>query len=180
MAAGRGEEVNPIELPLCGERVKIRPFEAERDFDLFTKWFADINGRYFPISRVTSHTASFNDLISNESNIIGVITLLDDSPIGSVTFLDYDRRQQKAELKKLVGQREKRGMGLAKEATKLWIEYGIRALGLKKIYLNTLFTNVRNIRLNEDLGFQVEGILRNEIFFEGKHYDVLRMGLWRD
>jgi len=71
-------------------------------------------------------------------------------------------------------------MGLAKEATKLWIEYRILALGLKKIYLNTLFTNVRNIRLNEDLGFQVEGILRNEIFFEGKHYDVLRMGLWRD
>jgi hypothetical protein len=54
---------------------------------------------------------------------------------------------------------------------------GIAGLGLKKIYLNTLETDVRNIRLNEELGFKVEGILRNECFFDGEYHDILRMAL---
>lgn len=71
-----------------------------------------------------------------------------------------------------------RGMGLAKEATKIWIRYGVTVLKLKKIYLSTLDTDIRNIRLNEALGFKVEGILRNEIYLDGVYHDVLRMGLW--
>ena len=69
-------------------------------------------------------------------------------------------------------------MGLAKEATRLWIQYGLSALKLKKIYVNTLNTNIRNIRLNEELGFKVEGLLCNEVFVDGQYKDVLRMGLW--
>ena len=38
-----------------------------------------------------------------------------------------------------------RGKGFAKEATKLWIQYGITKLDLKKIYLDRLDTNIRNI-----------------------------------
>jgi len=70
-----------------------------------------------------------------------------------------------------------RSKGFAKEATKLWIHYGITKLGLKKIYLNTLYTNIRNISLNEELGFKIEGILRNEVFFDERYHDVSRMGL---
>jgi RimJ/RimL family protein N-acetyltransferase len=40
-------------------------------------------------------------------------------------------------------------------------------------------TNFRNIRLNESLGFVVEGILRNEYVLDGRERDVLRMGLYR-
>ena len=37
-----------------------------------------------------------------------------------------------------------------------------------------------NIRLNEDLGFRVEGVLRNEVLIDGTYHDVLRMGLWAE
>ena len=70
-----------------------------------------------------------------------------------------------------------RGEPLVKEATRLWIQYGIEVLGLKKICLNTLNTHIRNIKLYEDLGFEFEGILRNEVFFDGRYHDVLRMGM---
>ncbi|MCP4011039.1 MAG: GNAT family N-acetyltransferase, partial [Proteobacteria bacterium] len=73
-----------------------------------------------------------------------------------------------------------RGLGLAKEATQLWIDYGVSALGIKKIQISTLNTNIHNVRLNEDLGFKVEGILRNEICVDGVYLDVLRMGLWTE
>ena len=106
-----------------------------------------------------------------------MICLINNMPIGSVAFLNYNSLQRKAELRKLIGNPKYRGMGLAKEATQMWIKYGTINLGLKKIYLNTLNTNIRNIKLNEELGFKVEGILRNEVFFDGKYHDVLRMGL---
>jgi len=89
-------------------------------------------------------------------------------------------REHKAELRKLIGEPGMRAKGLAKESTRLWIHYGIEVLGLRKIYLNTLDTNIRNIKLNEELGFKFEGILRNEVFFDGKYHDVLRMGIWKD
>ncbi len=117
-------------------------------------------------------------LIEDDLNIIGVITLLDQTPIGIMAYLDFDSIQHKAELRKLIGEPGMRGRGFGKEATKLWIQYGTQGLELKKIYLNTLNTNIRNIKLNEELGFKVEGILRNETLIDGKYHDVLRMGLW--
>jgi RimJ/RimL family protein N-acetyltransferase len=86
--------------------------------------------------------------------------------------------QRKAELRKLIGDAEQRRKGFAKEASALWIRYGFKALALKKIYLNTRDTDIRNVRLNEELGFVVEGVLRNEVLIDGTYHDVLRMGLW--
>ena len=92
-------------------------------------------------------------------------------------YLDYDTNQHKAEMRKLIGEDEHRGKGHAKEATNLWIQYGINNLGLKKIFLNTIENNIRNVTLNKELGFQIEGILRKECFIDNKYYDLLRMGL---
>lgn len=168
------------ELPLIGERIKIRALEPEGDRKMFERWLQDAHGRYFLISRSTARIAHYDDLIKNGTSIVGIITLLDDTPAGAVAYLDYDRVQQKAELRKMIGETKLRGMGLAKEATRLWIDYGLNTLGLRKIYLNTLDTNIHNIKINEELGFKVEGILRNEVFFDGKYHDVLRMGLWKE
>lgn len=170
----------PLSLPLVGERVKIRAFDSKQDKPLFEKWMADAYGQNFLLSVTTAKKLTIDKFITYEFNIIGVVTLLDDTPIGAVAYLNYDVMQFKAELRKLIGEPNMRGKGLGKEATRLWIRYGIETLDLKKIYLNTLETNIRNIRLNEELGFRVEGILRNEVFVEGEFKDLLRMGLWRE
>ena len=170
----------PISLPIDGDRVRIRSFNKEQDKPLFEKWMADVYGRYFLMSITTAKQLTIDKLITYEFNVIGVITLLDDTPIGAVAYLNYDVMQFKAELRKLIGEPGMRGKGLGKEATQLWIRYGTETLDLKKIYLNTLDTNIRNIRLNEELGFRVEGIHRNEVFVDGEYRDVLRMGLWNE
>jgi RimJ/RimL family protein N-acetyltransferase len=122
-------------------------------------------------------TCSIEELISLEQNIIGIITLKDGKPIGTVAFLNHDSVNRKAELRKLIGDSEYRGKGYGKEATKYWIKYGFEILKLQKIYLNTTETNFHNIKINEELGFKVEGILRDEILMDGIPHDVLRMGL---
>jgi RimJ/RimL family protein N-acetyltransferase len=76
----------------------------------------------------------------------------------------------------LIGDPAFRGQGLAEEATRLWIEYGVNSLDLEKIYVSTLQTHLSNIRLNEKVGFHVEGLLRDEVLIDGTRHDVLRMG----
>lgn len=163
-------------LPIEGERIKITSLNFDHHRELINTWLSDKHGRQYLISRVTSRGSNFDELSSSESNIFGLISLSDDTPVGSVAFLDHDPMQGKAELRKLIGEPQMRGKGLAKEAIRLWIQYGIEGLGLKKIYLNTLDTNIRNIKLNKELGFKFEGILRNELFFDNSYHDVLRMG----
>jgi RimJ/RimL family protein N-acetyltransferase len=170
--------VDAATLPLQGARVAIRQFDAEHDLPLFDRWLSDSAGRYFLLSRTTSERLDIREVVHSETTVLGIVTLPDSTPIGSVAFLDYDPVQCKAELRKLIGDAEQRRKGYAKEASALWIRYGFEGLGLKKIYLNTLETDIRNVRLNEELGFMVEGVLRNEVLIDGTYRDVLRMGLW--
>ncbi len=170
---------NGKDLPMKGEKVEIRSFELS-DLPLFDRWLSDIHGRHFLLSRATSRESDIKELVESPCNIVGIVTLPDQTPIGAITYLNYDSVQRKAELRKLIGDKNWRGKGLAKEATRLWLEYGLGQLRLRKVFLDTLDTNLHNIKLNEDLGFQIEGILRNEVYFDGQMHDVLRMGLVRD
>lgn len=164
-------------LPIKTDRLMIRNFEKKNDLPLLAEWFNDEYGRYFILSLSSNQKISVEALANAPENILGLITLHDQTPIGLMGFLNYDKNHAKAELRKIIGDPALRGKGYGKEATIAWIEYGRIVLGLKKIFLNTIDTNIRNIKINEDLGFKVEGILRNEIMIDNKYHDVLRMGL---
>lgn len=164
-------------LPIKTERLIIRPFDKKNDLHLFKEWLKDEYGRYFILTLTSNRKFTAEELINSDNNIFGMITLHDETPIGVMGFLNYDRDIGKAELRKIIGVANLRGKGYGKEATIAWIEYGRLVLKLKKIFLNTIDTNIHNIKINEDLGFKVEGIFRNEIMIDNKFHDVLRMGL---
>jgi RimJ/RimL family protein N-acetyltransferase len=168
----------PVSLPVSGERIEIREFGGSEDVRLLEKWLPDRYGRYFVVSSATAQSVTVDSLISNPDNHLGMITLRDGTPIGAMAYLDHSKEQKRAELRKLIGELECRGKGFAEEATRLWVRYGISALGLEKIYVSTLQTQINNIKLNESIGFRVEGLLRNEVLVDDKRHDVLRMGLW--
>ncbi len=168
---------NKLEFPLIGENIQIRLFDKDSDYEFVKNWLEDSFGRWFLLSRPTIKDNTLNRLIKDNKNILGIICLTDSTPIGLMGFLDYNKEIQKTELRKLIGEKDYREKGYAKEATMLWIQYGINNLGLKKIYLNTLENNIRNVTLNMELGFQIEGILRKECIIDNEYYDLLRMAL---
>ena len=136
----------------------------------------DDYGKHFLLSCASAQQADISSLLDNPDNQIGIV-VRGKEPIGAVAFLDIDKTQRRAELRKIIGVREARGKGFAEEATRLWIAYGGSRLGLEKIYVSTLQTHLRNIQLNESIGFRVEGLLHNEVVISGARFDVLRMGL---
>lgn len=166
-------------LPCTAGRVKLRPIDLPDDYPLFERWLSEPHGRQFMLSAsALTHTDAY-ELLQDNADHIAIVTRRDDTPIGAVAYLHYDVLHRRAELRKLIGDPSARRQGFAREATEVWIRYGFDALGLRKIYLNTLDTNLRNIRLNESLGFVVEGILHNDVVVDGRERDVLRMGLCR-
>jgi RimJ/RimL family protein N-acetyltransferase len=165
------------ELPIEGPNVHIRAFDADSDFDLLASWLPDRYGRYFFLSCATSQQITVESLLDSPNNHLGIVCLSNGRAIGAMAYLDHSKRQCRAELRKLIGDPDCRGKGLAEEATRLWVQHGISGLGLQKIYVSTLQTQIANIKLNENIGFKVEGLLRNEVLIDGERHDVLRMGL---
>ena len=169
--------LNITALPVKTERLIIRKFNKQSDYKMIKEWMDDEYGRYFLLSLSSNQSSSLDSVLFSESSSLGLITLKDNQPIGLLAYVNIDINSQKAELRKIIGVPNLRGKGFGKEATKAWIEYGNKVLGLRKIYLSTTDTNIRNIKINEDLGFKVEGILRNEIQIDNQFRDVLRMSL---
>jgi len=167
------------DLPLIGEQTKVRRLVEADDKALLQQWLVDDEGRHFLRSRITAQLVTVDELLTQQQHILGLITLnqSNEKPVGLIAFFDYDPLQRKAELRKLIRESQFQRVGITREAITLWVQFGIATLGLNKIYINTTDTNIRNIKLYEELGFKVEGILRNECFFEGKYHDVLKMGL---
>ena len=175
----RSERTRYRDFPLIGERVSIRRFGEPDDRALLEGWVADADGRFFLLSTASGQALHLDDLLLRAHRLVGIV-MFEGRPIGCVAYLDHRLDQRRAELRKIIGERGLRGRGLGHEASRLWVGYGLGALALKKIYLNTLSTHIGNIKINEQLGFQVEGILRNEVLIDGVYRDVLRMGLWHE
>ncbi len=100
-------------------------------------------------------------------------------PAGLVTLHDIDREACQAELGKVIGEPAFRRRGLAEEAARQIIAFGIEALGLNRIYLRTLGANIMNIRLNERMGFRFEGVLRQVQLTGREPVDVVLMAMLR-
>ncbi len=166
----------PDDFSIEAKRVNIRRYRDE-DYPLLEKWVSDPEGRLFLLTRTSSGAPDdLKTLLASPSSVFGIVNL-EQEPIGALAYLDLDPVQGKAELRKLIGEPQARGRGFAAEATRFWVEFGLTTLGLRKIYVHTLDTNLANIRLNERLGFRVEGLLREECYFDGEFHDLLRMSL---
>jgi RimJ/RimL family protein N-acetyltransferase len=163
---------------ISDDRVAIRAFDRAQDLAVLRRWVAEPQGRQFLLARTLARPLALEEMIDDPTSVVGMITLADGVASGAMAVLDVNREQRKAELRKLIGEPGMRGQGYGKAATRLWLRYGLETLNLHKIYLSTLDTNLRNIRLNEHLGFKLEGILHDEVLIDGEYHDVLRMAIW--
>ena len=81
------------------------------------------------------------------------------------------------EMKKFVGDRAFRGIGIGSRATFAFLYYAFMLLDMHKVYLYSRDTNIQNLNLNSRLGFELEGIFLEEFKHGERLVDVVRMGL---
>ncbi len=100
-----------------------------------------------------------------------------DAFVGVIGGEQIDPRIRRVEMKKFIGDQEFRGHGIGKTATFLWLHHVFDHKNYNKVFVYSLDTNLRNINLNNQLGFELEGILFEDAMMDGQFCDVARMGL---
>ena len=74
-----------------------------------------------------------------------------------------------------------RGKGYGTDAILTLMSYAFMDVGLNKLWTTILAYNVASYKAYvEHCGWQVEGVLRQEVYRAGQYHDLLRIGVLRD
>jgi UDP-4-amino-4,6-dideoxy-N-acetyl-beta-L-altrosamine N-acetyltransferase len=165
-----------------GKKIKLRPFERE-DLESCKHWINDPEIardvlRVLPVSSY-EHIQWYERIIVDRSRVTFAIeTTEEKNYIGNIGLVDIDWIHRKGKLWMYLG-REYWNKGYGKEAATLFLKYVFHRLNLNKIYLDVGDFNHRAIKLYESVNFKKEGLLRQDLYTEGRYVDVIRMSLLR-
>ncbi len=102
---------------------------------------------------------------------------LGDRHIGNCGLAAIDRDNRTATLGIFIGEKDCRGQGFGEEAVRALCRFAFGEMSLRKIRLDVQLANTTAVKTYERVGFRREGVLRQEVFRQGRPLDVLRMGL---
>lgn len=165
---------------LKGEKVILRPIKLS-DTPRFVEWLADSKvNQYTTRKRITLKEEKkwIKSLARKKDEIHWAIDTKDNIHIGSVG-LEIRRQDKKADFDILIGDKSYWGKGYGFDVACLVMNYAFRKLRLHRVYLNVYSYNKRAIGLYKNLGFKVEGIGRESVYYKNKFYDQFYMGILR-
>jgi RimJ/RimL family protein N-acetyltransferase len=105
---------------------------------------------------------------------------LGDQHVGNVVLDQIDRWLDIARISIYVGEPHARGAGVGRTALYLALEQAFNALNLHKVRLTVHARNLIAFNSYQALGFQVEGVLRDEFVLHGERLAAFYMGLLAD
>src|SRR5947209_1299048 len=175
----RAERVLEARRVLRGERVLLRPL-ASTDLRRCVKWFSDPQiirflGRDAPVT-LAEEERWFRDYERRTDEQIFAIEV-EGQHVGNLGLHKIDRVHRKAEVGIVIGEPSFWSHGYGTEAMRVVLRYGFDVLGLNKISLDVLEYNTRALRTYERLGFQREGVHREDIYKDGRFVNVIRMSI---
>ncbi len=117
---------------------------------------------------------------SGHDALFGIVVQRTDQLVGSAGLHQIDFRHRRASFGIMIGEKRAWGKGYGTEATALVVDYAFRQLHLNRVQLHVYEYNPRGIRVYEKVGFQREGVLRQEHFYDGRSWDTLVMAMLRE
>lgn len=117
------------------------------------------------------------DFVEDTEDTVQFLVCHGGTPIGHVVLTELDTQASTGELGWIVILPDKQGNGYATEAAGLCLTHAFDDRGLHKVWARVNDGNGASIRLLEKLGFQREGMLREQEYADGEFVDVYRYGL---
>lgn len=162
--------------------ITLRPFRNS-DSELLAQWRADKEIRFLtmmhPYTVSESLTNRWLDQVMHDTSNKNVYFAIEENDsetfIGYFTLQKIDVVNRNAMAGIVIADKNCRGKGLGKEIMQTGMEYGFNFLGLKKISVQVVEGNTSAIKLYKNLGFETEGTLINQYFFDGIWHNVLLM-----
>lgn len=103
-----------------------------------------------------------------------------DTPIGFVSFVDWNKHNSVIHTGVYIAVKEKRSIKLIFDLQLSMYEFAFETLGVNKVSMEILSNNINVIRLNERLGAHRDGIMRQEIYKNGEYLDLYLLSVLKD
>jgi [ribosomal protein S5]-alanine N-acetyltransferase len=166
---------------LIGTKIYLRPLERE-DAKRCVAWFnhPEITRTLLthrPIN-LRAEEEFIDKVLQSENDLaLGIVVLGSDRLVGVTGRKHIDFKNRHAGFGITIGEKEEWGKGYGTEATRLILAHAFATLNLNRVWLHVYEYNQRGIRSYEKVGFQREGVLRQETYREGRYWDTMVMGL---
>lgn len=168
---------------ILGEKVRLRPIEQD-DLPRFVEWFGDPDvrrhlGIYLPFSKAQEERwfEDLQDRLERQETVALAIETAEGIHIGSISLDDIDWRNRNAELGIAIGDKAHWDQGYGADAIRTLLGLAFDEMNLHRVFLRVHEANARGIRCYEKVGFQQEGILRENVFMEGGYSDTYLMSI---
>ncbi len=162
-------------------QITIRKF-TKNDIPKKVEWINNPqNNRYlhYDLPLEIIKTERWFDTNAGRTDRYDAVIEADGVPVGLIGLLSIDYKNKKAEYYVSMGETDYKGKGIAKEASRLILNYGFNELKLNRIYLYTETDNLAAQKLFESIGFVKEGCLKEDVVSHGVFSDRFMYGYLR-
>ena len=169
---------------LSDKQVYLRLME-EKDVSYKVEWINNPEFRHtlnfdYPLSEISTKKWLHNVAGNPTRKDFIVCDIETDKPIGYGGLIGIDYKNGKAESYMGIGDQSYQGKGIGYEIRKILLDYAFVELNMNKIYAYVWKENSPMITLNEKVGFQIEGLLRQDILSHGEKRDRYIMGILKE
>ena len=120
------------------------------------------------------------EIAGNDKKLQLGICTIDGGPIfGVVSLNNIDYISRKAEISMIIGESKYRKIKYMTETLELILSQAFNSLNLRRIYGGTIMNELAEL-LCRALGFKREGLLRQDVFINGKYHDVYLIGILKE
>ena len=171
---------------LTGERLYLRPLLEADAQGPYLAWFNDEevcrgnSHRVFPFTPGAAQDYIAHAGKTRDALILAIILHEDDRHIGNISLQGINWVSRSAEFAIVIGDKTAWGKGYAREAARLLLDHGFRALNLHRVGCGTYEGNAAMARLALSLGMKKEGRRRQAAFKDGRYVDVIEYGVPRN
>lgn len=169
-----------------GQKVRLRAYNRE-DIPLRLSYINDVEIANlitdfipFPIT-MYEEEIWFESISSKSDRYKFAIETIDDNQfIGGCSINDVDWKNSVATVGIFIGNKNYWENGYGSDAMDVLVSFIFNEMNINKIRLVCYSFNQRAIKSFEKCGYRIEGILRKEVFKNGRYYDKIAMGILRE
>jgi len=158
------------------EREDLKQLMDWRNNPKFRKHF-----REYRVLNMTMQEQWFEQKVLNDPTTImfGIHSLENNELLGCCGFVYINWVHRHADLSLYIGWNDSYidEEGYAEESCRLLLNYGFKELCLNKVWTEIYKFDVMKKKLYDRLGFKVDGILRQNYFYDGKFWDSYIMSI---
>jgi diamine N-acetyltransferase len=161
-----------------GTNIFLRAVELE-DARIISAWLNDREtNKYlditYPLSKRYADSYVY-DTDEDKSKKTFIIDNPDRKPIGLVVIENIKWEYRNCEVGIVIYDKNQRGKGYGKDALETVVNFIFNEMNMHLAYLNVFEENEAAIKLYKSVGFDVEGVLRQRYYKEGKYKNVIVM-----